>query len=173
MGRLEANKDYNMTCAPKEASRTGVERTATLTKVSVLGLTVALVAAGGLGLYYFTSSPKTPNATTGGGVDGIKVLTNQGSTGRITVEYNGSSYQVAPKGPNAPSFACPLGTDPTLCGLLQETCGNGVGPSQEPWKNCYNCAFDAGCTGQQSCDPYTHQCSVLVGACQVAVYGGA
>jgi hypothetical protein len=150
-----------------------MRRTAAMKRVSVLGLTLVLVAAGGVGLYYFTSPPDAANVGANGGSNGIKVITNQGSPGYITVIFNGSSYQVPAKGPNSPSFACPVGTAPALCNLLQTTCGNGVGPAQEPWKNCLSCSFDAGCTGQQSCDPYTHQCSVLVGACQVAVYGGA
>ena len=148
-----------------------MNRTAALTKVSVLGLTVVLVAAGGMGLYYYTSPPTASNAAAAGPSNGVRALTT--SNGYVAVQFNGSSYQAVAKGPNAPTFPCPVGTDPSLCALLQSTCGNGVGPGQEPWKNCSNCPFDAGCTGQQSCDPYTHQCSVLVGACQVAVYGGA
>ena len=149
-----------------------VKRSAAIGRILVLGLTL-LVAAGGVGLYFFTSMPSNGNVATPSGFNAVRVLTNQGSAGYMVVQYNGSSYQVAAKGGNAPSFACPVGTDPALCNLLRATCGNGVGPGQEPWKNCTNCAFDAGCTGQQSCDPYTHQCSVFVGACQVAVYGGA
>jgi hypothetical protein len=150
-----------------------VKRTAALNRVSAIGLTLVLVAAGGIGVYYYTAPPGNPGQGPAGSSNGIKVLTNQGPNGFITVQFNGSTYQVAAKGSNAPSFACPVGTDPSLCTLLKATCGNGVGSAQEPWKNCANCAFDSGCTGQQSCDPYTHQCSVLVGACQVAVYGGA
>ncbi len=150
-----------------------MKRMAALKRVSILGLTLVVIAAGAGVLYYFTSPPATPRGEAANAPDSVKVLTNQGSSGLETVQYNGTTYQVAAKGPNAPTFACPVGTDPALCTLLQETCGNGVGPSQEPWKNCYNCAFDAGCSGQQSCDPYTRQCSVMVGACQVAVYGGA
>ncbi len=150
-----------------------MKRMAALKRVSILGLALVVIAAGAGVLYYYTSPPATPRGEAANAPDSVKVLTNQGSSGLETVQYNGTTYQVAAKGPNAPTFACPVGTDPALCTLLQETCGNGVGPSQEPWKNCYNCAFDAGCSGQQSCDPYTHQCSVMVGACQVAVYGGA
>lgn len=144
-----------------------------LNKISVLGLTLVLVAAGGIGVYYYTAAPTIDNVVTTTASNNARVISNQGLDGYIAVQFNGTSYQAAAKGPNAPSFSCPTGTDPSLCALLQATCGNGVGPSQEPWKNCANCAFDAGCSGQQSCDPYTHQCSVLVGACQVAVYGGA
>jgi hypothetical protein len=138
-----------------------------------LGLALAVVAAGAIGLYFYTSAPGPggSNATTSTSY-GINEVSNQGA-GYITVQFNGSNYQAVAKGPNSPSFSCPAGTDPSVCTLLEQTCGNGVGSDQEPWKNCLNCAFDAGCTGQQSCDPYTHKCSVLVGACQVAVYGGA
>jgi hypothetical protein len=149
-------------------------RTAAITRVSIIGISLILVAAGGLGVYFYTSAPTPVGsvATTSASNGQIRVLTNQANNGYLTVDFNGTSYQVAAKGSNAPSFSCPVGSDPSLCTLLQATCGNGIGQSQEPWKNCANCAFDAGCTGQQSCDPYTHQCSVLVGACQVAVYGG-
>ncbi|MDA4119969.1 MAG: hypothetical protein OK436_05225 [Thaumarchaeota archaeon] len=150
-----------------------MKRTAALTRVSVLGLTLVIIAAGGVGLYYYTAAPSNTNVATTSLFGGIKVLTNQGPNGLITVQFNGSTYQAAAKGDNAPSFSCPVGTDPSLCTLLRATCGNGVGTAQEPWKNCANCAFDSGCTGQQSCDPYTHHCSVLIGACQVAVFGGA
>jgi hypothetical protein len=147
-----------------------MKRTAALNRVSMFGVALVLIAAGGVGLYYYTSAPNNTGVAT---TSGIKIITSQGSNGFITVQFNGSSYQAVVKGPNSPSFSCPVGTDPSLCTLLRSTCGNGVGSSQEPWKNCANCAFDSGCTGQQSCDPYTHQCSVLIGACQVAVYGGA
>ena len=150
-----------------------MQRTAALNRISIIGVTLILVAAGGLGVYYYTSAPGTANATPpAAAIGSIRLLSNQASNGFLTVQFNGSNYQVVSKAPNAPSFSCPVGTDPSLCSVLQATCGNGVGSSQEPWKNCANCAFDAGCTGQESCDPYTHQCSVLVGACQVAVYGG-
>jgi hypothetical protein len=83
-----------------------LRRAAAIKRVSVLALIIVLVAAGGLGLYYFTSPP---NAANGGGTtagsNGIKVLTNQGSAGTIVVQYNGSSYQAAAKGPNSPAFA--------------------------------------------------------------------
>jgi hypothetical protein len=149
-----------------------VKRTAALNRVSVIGLTLVLVAAGGVGVYYYTAPPNITGVATTSQSSGIGVIDNPGSSGYITVQYNGSSFQVAPKGANSPKFSCPVGTDPSLCTVLLATCGNGSGSAQEPWKNCANCAFDSGCTGQQSCDPYTHQCSVLVGACQVAVYGG-
>jgi hypothetical protein len=155
-----------------------VKRAAALLRVTALGLLLGLIAGGGLAVYYFTLPPKAPgnlNAASGGqlsppGTTGL--VTSQGSGGQlITVVYNGVTYQIPQKGPNAPSFACPVGTDPALCSLLQQTCGNGVSASQEPWKTCTNCIFDAGCTGDMSCDPYTHQCSTPATACMVAVYG--
>jgi uncharacterized protein (UPF0333 family) len=151
-----------------------LQRAAAVNRVSVIGLTLIVVAAGGMGVYFYTSAanPGGSISTTTVPNGQIRVISNQASNGYLTVAFNGTNYQVAAKGSNAPSFACPVGSDPSLCAVLAATCGNGVGSSQEPWKNCANCAFDAGCTGQQSCDPYTHQCSVLVGACQVAVYGG-
>jgi hypothetical protein len=150
-----------------------MRRAAAINRISVIGLTLILVAAGGMGVYYYTSAVPVGNVgTTTVSNSQIRVVSNSASNGFLTVVFNGTNYQVAAKGSNAPSFGCPVGTDPSLCAVLQATCGNGAGASQEPWKNCANCAFDAGCTGQQSCDPYTHQCSVLVGACQVAVYGG-
>ncbi len=153
-----------------------MKRTAALLKVTALGLVLGLVAAGALAVYCYTLPPSGSGsagaALTSSG--SVKLLTNQvPGTQYITVEYNGTSYQVPAKGPNSPSFPCPVGTAPALCTLLQETCGNGVGAAQEPWKTCYNCVFDAGCSGDNSCDPYTHACSSPATACMVVEgYGG-
>jgi hypothetical protein len=148
-----------------------VKRTAALLRITALGLTLVLIAAGGLAVYFYTTPPNfsaNVNAATQ-----VGQLTSQASGGSfITVVFNGTSYQVPAKGPNSPSFGCPVGTDPSLCNLLHQTCGNGVGAAQEPWKTCENCVFDAGCSGDMSCDPYTHQCSTPATACMVAVYGG-
>ncbi len=148
-----------------------------LLKATTLGLVLGMIAVGGFAVYFYTLPPSsgsvnTPPAASAGSSSVGTLITNQAS-GRqsIKVEYNGTTYQVPAKGPNSPTFSCPTGTDPALCTLLQETCGNGIGPGQEPWKNCYNCIFDAGCTGNNSCDPYTHQCSSPASACMVIVYG--
>ena len=132
-----------------------MKRTAALLRVTVLGLIIGLVAAGGLAVYYYTLPPNSlvsPNAVTRSSSAAVELVTNQGQQ-FLTVEYNGTSYQVPAKGANSPSFPCPVGTAPGLCTLLQETCGNGVGPVQEPWKTCYNCIFDAGCSGDNSLRP--------------------
>lgn len=152
-----------------------MKRTAALLRVSVLALVLGLIAVGGLAVYYYTAPPGTSGSPSGApnSPGQSKVIANQvAGESTITVVYNGTSYTVPAKGPNSPSFACPAGTNPSLCTILQETCGNGVGPGQEPWKSCYNCVFDAGCTGDNSCDPYTHTCSSPATACMVAVYGG-
>jgi hypothetical protein len=155
-----------------------VKRTAAL-KVTALGIAMGLIAGGALAVYYFTLPPNSSGSSNAAGAaqlgspGGNGIITSQGSGEQLlTVKYNGTTYQVPAKGPNSPTFSCPVGTDPATCGLLQQTCGNGVGPGQEPWKTCGNCIFDAGCTGDMSCDPYTHQCSTPATACMVAVYGG-
>ncbi len=142
-----------------------MRRSAVFVNITALGLVLVLVAAGGLAVFYYTLPPSA-SANPPSGTDQV--------SGRplVTVIYNGTSYQVPAKGPNSPTFACPTGTAPSLCALLLQTCGNGVGPGQEPWKTCTNCIFDAGCTGNTSCDPYTHACSTPATACMVAVYGG-
>jgi len=150
-----------------------VNRTAAVKRLTILALVLVLAAAGGMGLYFYTSPPKAPGVATPASSNGVQVVASQGQSGFMTVKFNGTTYQVASKAANAPSFSCPVGADPSLCTLLQATCGNGVGPDQEPWKNCMNCSFDAGCSGQQTCDPYTLQCSIRVSACQVAAFGGA
>jgi hypothetical protein len=149
-----------------------LKRSAALVKVTILAAALGSIALGGLAVYYYTLPPAsasaggTPPAAVG------QVVTNQVSSGHyITVEYNGTSYSVPAKGANSPSFACPQGTDPSLCNLLHETCGNGVGAAQEPWKTCDNCVFDAGCAGDNSCDPYTHECSSPASACMVIAGG--
>ena len=141
-----------------------------------MGLILALVAAGGMGVYFYTSPPSSSGTSNGGAsaqLNGVRVLTNQASGGYVVVQFNGTTYQAAEKGANSPTFPCPVGTDPGLCTLLRQTCGNGVGPAEEPWKNCVNCPFDVGCSGSQSCDPYTRTCTVRASACQVAVFGVA
>lgn len=150
-----------------------MKRTAAILKASVVALVIVLVIVGGLAVYFYTLPPSSKAGATSSSADGqAKLVTNQVlGEDRITVVYNGTSYSVPAKGPNAPSFACPTGTSPSLCTLLQETCGNGVGAAQEPWKTCYNCVFDAGCSGDNSCDPYTHQCSSPASACQVIAGG--
>lgn len=156
-----------------------MKKTAAVLKVTALALALAIIAAGSLAVYYFTlpplgsASPGTAPLGSSGSSASVKILTNLAQGGQfITVVFNGTSYQVPQKGPNSPSFACPVGADPSICSLLAQTCGNGVGSSQEPWKTCQNCVFDAGCTGNQSCDPYTHSCSTPATACMVAIYGG-
>jgi hypothetical protein len=151
-----------------------MKRTAAILKASVVVLLAVLIIAGGLAVYFYTLPP---NAKAGGAAASSangqgKLVANQVlGENRITVVYNGTSYSVPAKGPNSPSFSCPTGTSPSLCTLLQETCGNGVGSAQEPWKTCYNCVFDAGCSGDNSCDPYTHQCSSPASACQIIAGG--
>ncbi len=149
-----------------------MKRSAALVRVTILAAALAAIALGSLAVYYYTLPPASASADGGSSPASSQVVTNQVSSGQyITVEYNGTSYHVPAKGPNSPSFACPAGTDPSLCAILQETCGNGIGASQEPWKTCYNCVFDAGCAGDNSCDPYTHECSSPASACMVIAGG--
>ena len=148
-----------------------MKRSAALVRVTVLAVALGSIALGGLAVYFYTLPPASASAGGTTAASG-QVVTNQDSSGQhITVEYNGTSYQVPAKGSNSPTFACPPGTDPSLCTLLQETCGNGVGSAQEPWKTCYNCVFDAGCSGDNSCDPFTHECSSPASACMVIAGG--
>jgi hypothetical protein len=148
-----------------------LKRSAALVKASVLAVVLCSIALGGLAVYFYTLPPAEASAQGGPTSALTQSATNQLAGQRITVQYNGTSYSVPAKGPNSPSFRCPAGTDPSLCTLLQETCGNGVGSGQEPWKTCYNCIFDAGCSGDNSCDPYTHQCSSPASACMVIAGG--
>lgn len=149
-----------------------MKRSAALVRVTILAAVLVSIALGGLAVYFYAAPPASASADAGSTPASSQVVTNQVASGQyITVVYNGTSYRVPAKGLNSPSFACPPGTDPSLCTLLQETCGNGVGPAQEPWKTCYNCVFDAGCSGDNSCDPYTHQCSSPASACMVIAGG--
>jgi hypothetical protein len=148
-----------------------LKRSAALIRATILAVVLGSIVFGGVAIYYYTLPPASGDAASGSTASS-QVVTNQVSSGQyITVDYNGTSYHTPAKGANSPSFACPTGTDPSLCTLLQETCGNGVGPGQEPWKTCYNCVFDAGCSGDNSCDPYTHECSSPASACMVIAGG--
>jgi hypothetical protein len=140
-----------------------------LLRATILALVLGSIALGGITVYMYTTPPVSGNP--GGNAPSDQLVSNQVSSHYITIDYNGSSYAVPAKGPGQPSFACPVGTDPSLCTILQETCGNGIGSDKEPWKNCYNCVFDAGCSGDNSCDPYTHQCSSPASACMVIAGG--
>jgi hypothetical protein len=149
-----------------------LKRSAALVRITILAAVFASIAFGGLAVYFYTLPPASANAVGGSTAASSHLVTNQVSSRQyITVEYNGTSYHIPARGQNAPSFACPPGTDPSLCSLLQETCGNGVGSGQEPWKTCDNCVFDAGCSGDNSCDPYTHECSSPASACMVIAGG--
>ena len=122
-----------------------------------------MVAAGALGLYYYTLPPTT-GGTLVGSTSTTQTIAQSPTVGLnggeyITVQFNGSSYQLYLKMPSAPAFSCPAGTAPAVCTLLDESCGNGISGPSEPWKNCFNCGFDDGCTGQQVCDLYSHQCT--------------
>jgi hypothetical protein len=147
-----------------------LKRSAALVRITILAAVLVSIAFGGLAVYFYTLPPASADG--GSTTASSQLVTNQVSSGQyITVEYNGTSYHIPAKGQNAPSFACPPGTDPSLCALLQETCGNGIGSTQEPWKTCYNCIFDAGCSGDNSCDPYTRSCSSPASACMVIAGG--
>ena len=147
-----------------------MKRSAALVRITILAAVLVSITFGGLAVYFYTLPPASADG--GSTATSSHLVMNQvPSRQYITVEYNGTSYNIPARGPNAPSFACPPGTDPSVCTLLQETCGNGVGSSQEPWKTCYNCVFDAGCSGDNSCDPYTRQCSSPASACMVIAGG--
>jgi hypothetical protein len=147
-----------------------MKRKAAVLKVTLLGVVLGLVAVGGLAIYYYTLPPTHvgTNGSTTSLAANSDTLSSADGRQYLAVQYNGTNYTVPAKGANSPSFGCPTGTSPSLCALLENTCGNGVGPASEPWKTCYNCVFDAGCTGDNSCDPYTHLCSAPASACMVA-----
>lgn len=147
-----------------------MKRSAALMRWTILVALTAAIVLGSSAVYFYTLPPASASAD--GASASNRVVTNQVSSQHyVTVQYNGTSYNVPAKGANSPTFACPAGTDPTLCSLLQQTCGNGVGPGQEPWKTCTNCVFDAGCSGDNSCDPFTHECSSPASACMVIAGG--
>ncbi|MDG6915341.1 MAG: hypothetical protein JRM90_05165 [Nitrososphaerota archaeon] len=150
-----------------------MNRRGVILRASVLALVLASLVFGSLAIYYYTLPPTSGGAgVSPPGTGQVAVSASASpSQGLITVVYNGTTYHVPAKGPNAPNFSCPAGTAPSLCTILQETCGNGVGSAQEPWKTCYNCIFDAGCTGDNACDPYTHQCGSPASACQIIAGG--
>lgn len=148
-----------------------MNRRAVLVRGSVIALVLSSLIFGSLAIYFYTLPPSSGNSAAPPAGGGQVAVSASQSNGLIALVYNGTTYHVPARGPNAPVFSCPAGTSPSLCALLQETCGNGIGSAQEPWKTCYNCVFDAGCTGDNSCDPYTHQCSSPASACQVIAGG--
>jgi hypothetical protein len=145
-----------------------------IAKFTALGVMVVLIAGGAIGLYSYTSLPKsnsgssaTSSSHTIGGVGGSQDSSGQPQgTWASYLGYLPNGYQIPPRYSNAASFPCPAGMSSTLCTLFKQTCGNGV---CDPNERCDTCAIDCGVTGAQACDPYTGRAGSPTSVCQAII----
>ncbi len=157
---------------------------AVASKVAVIAAIAVLIAGGAIGIYYYTSTPatnlSTSRSTTETGSSNTSPTSSapasgyQDSTGQpqgawaAYLGYIPAGYTVAPHYPNAATYPCPSGMDPTQCKQFQASCGNGV---CDPNESCATCALDCGVPGQLTCDPYTGRAGAPISICQVAGKG--
>jgi hypothetical protein len=167
-----------------------------IAKGAALGILVILIAAGAVGIYYYTMAPAgTSTVSTSSGQ--ITTSTSAGSANNGTQQgpaggnctknasgqctnpqgawadylgYIPSGYVLSPHYPNAPQYPCPPGMGSTQCAQFQASCGNGV---CDPNESCQTCPIDCGVSGQLTCDPYTGRSGAPISICQVGGGGGA
>jgi hypothetical protein len=156
-----------------------------IAKVAAVGVLAVLIAAGAVGIYFYTSAPAFTGTSTstssssqtntnstivsvpGGGGSQDKDGKPQGAWAAY-LGYLPAGYVLAPHYPNAPKYPCPGGMNPTQCANFQSSCGNGV---CDPNESCATCRIDCGVPGQLTCDPYTGRAGAPVSVCQVGGIG--
>ena len=163
-----------------------------IAKGATVGALLILIAAGAVGIYYYTKAPSAPptstttssigssttsqstgNSTGVGPAGGTCVLNAQGQCTTpqgAWADYLGyipAGYVLSPHYPNAPKYPCPSGMNAQQCAVFQQSCGNGV---CDPNESCQTCAIDCGINGQLTCDPYTGRAGAPISVCQL---GGA
>jgi hypothetical protein len=171
-----------------------VKRSAIAKGTAVAALAV-LILAGAVGLFYYTMAPSSSSTTTSSTVSSTAssstsaATTNSTQTGPASgtcitnssgqcqtpqgawAQYLGyvpAGYSLAPHYPNAATYPCPSGMNPTQCKLFQASCGNGV---CDPNESCATCAIDCGINGQLTCDPYTGRAGAPISVCQLGGQG--
>jgi hypothetical protein len=159
-------------------------------KVTAIAVVAVLVAAGAVGIYFYTAAPAGPVTTSSssgaassttsqsqtnstqsaGPSSGTCVLNEQGQCSQpqgAWADYLGyipSGYVLAPHFVNANTYPCPSGMDSTQCNLFKASCGNGV---CDPNESCATCPIDCGVPGQLTCDPYTGRAGAPISVCQL------
>jgi hypothetical protein len=165
-------------------------------KTSVLvGLIIAAIAIGGIGLYYGTttsvplaspteilastvtsavstaSSGPNPQSGVGESCNSSGCTVTSGPT--VPKSEWGSylgfipqGYVIAPKALAAFVFPCPAGMTQSQCALFTQTCGDGV---CNPNETCQSCPVDCTVPGDLSCDPYTGRAAAPATLCQIGI----
>lgn len=157
-------------------------RRSAIAKVTAVAVLAVLILAGAVGIYFYTLAPSTVSTSSSVTSSTQSSVTSPGiSGGYQNVEgqpegswadylgYIPAGYVLAPHLPNAATYPCPSGMDPTQCKLFQQSCGNGV---CDPNESCATCPIDCGIPGQLTCDPYTGRAGAPVSICQLGGLGG-
>jgi len=160
-------------------------RRSAIAKVAVVSVMAVLIAAGAVGLYFYTSTP-TPMLTSSAT---SSISSSAGGTSSVATAPDGYQsadglphgswanylgylplgYTPAPHYPGGATYSCPPGMDAAQCKLFQASCGNGV---CDPNESCATCPFDCGVPGQLTCDPYTGRPGAPASICQAGPLGG-
>jgi hypothetical protein len=149
-----------------------------IAKVAAISVMAVLIAAGAIGIYFYTAPvtntfTSTASTTTTGTVTTTSVSVVGGSQGAdgqplgawaAYLGYIPSGYVVAPHYPNAATYPCPSGMSPDQCKQFQTSCGNGA---CDPNESCATCPIDCSVAGQLTCDPYTGRAGSPISICQM------
>ena len=149
----------------------GMTRRSAVAKVTAVGVLAVLIAAGAVGIYFYTAAPgtlptlSTTTASTSGAPPPSGYQDSKGQPQGSWANYLGyvpTGYVLAPHYPNANVYPCPSGMDATQCANFKASCGNGV---CDPNESCATCPLDCGVPGQLTCDPYTGRAGGPVSVC--------
>jgi hypothetical protein len=143
-----------------------------MARMTMVLLSLVLVVAGALGLYYYTSPGSIGGAPTGASssvsTSGVSTSGNN-SVWATYLGYIPAGYSLAPHLVNSPLFPCPPGMSDKDCTLFKQTCGNGV---CDPNERCDTCPIDCGVSGNLACDPYTGRAGSPATVCQAILEHG-
>lgn len=152
-----------------------------IAKITAVGVMAVLIAAGAIGIYFYTSAPATTFTSTASSTNsssstnsqaGAPASGYQNSDGQPQgawanyLGYVPAGYTLAPHYPNAATYPCPPGMNAGQCTQFQAACGNGV---CDPNESCASCPIDCGVSGQLTCDPYTGRPGTPISICQMPV----
>jgi hypothetical protein len=160
-------------------------------KTSILvGIIIAAIAIGGIGLYYgnttsvpLASPTKILTSTVASVIStGPNTSCNASTAQSGCTQSTGPTvpksewgnylgfipqgYTVAPKALAAFVFPCPAGMTQAQCSQFTTSCGNGV---CDPNETCQSCPVDCTVPGDLSCDPYTGRAAAPATLCQIGI----
>jgi len=148
-------------------------------QVMAVAALAVLIAAGAIGIYFYTSAPAYPALPTVSSTTSSTISTSQGTTpAGGWIDSNGqpqgawaaylgyipAGYTLAPHYLGASTYPCPSGMSPDQCTQFKASCGNGV---CDPNESCATCPIDCSVAGQLTCDPYTGRAGSPISICQM------